>query len=50
MLRRWRKRESDLIEVGTGEDQRLFSESGMKAIEWERLLAPYSTATKGEGQ
>ncbi len=36
LLRRWRMRESQLIEVGTGSDQRLFSESGWLAIGWKR--------------
>lgn len=38
LLRRWRKRESDLIEPGTGDDWRLFSETGMKAGHWERTF------------
>lgn len=38
LLRRWRKRESDCIPVGTGEDQRLFSETGMHAGHWERTF------------
>jgi hypothetical protein len=36
LLRRWRKRESDLIEPGTGEDWRLFSETGTHAGFWEK--------------
>ena len=39
LLRRWRKRESDCIPAGTGGDYRLFSETGMKAGDWERTFA-----------
>lgn len=36
LLRRWRMRESELIDAGTGTDQRLFSESGWMAGCWQR--------------
>lgn len=39
LLRRWRKRESDCIPAGTTGDFRLFSETGLKASDWERTFS-----------
>lgn len=35
-LHRWRRRECELIEPGTGEDVRLFSECGWMATTWTK--------------